>query len=238
MSDSPHACVARLAGRLKGGKTTVGVRIPREISLNSNNELPSSFRGYDRTATDALLARVEESYRELLAERDQLLERLGRAESRAEAVERDLGDFREQADALGRALVRAEELRLEAERDAEVIRSEAERVASEVQEQAERAAAVAVREAETTRTLFEREAAEARERAHREADDILNQASRRADDLVVDAEELMNRAKEHLTGLVRDLFERAGATRPREDGSKEFREAFDEEPSRSDPAPN
>lgn len=206
------------------------------MNLSSNNELPSSFRGYDRAATDAFLARVEEGYRGLVAERDELLDRLARAESRSEALERELSDFREQAHALGRALVRAEELRVEAERDAEAIRSEAERFASEVQEQAERAAEAAAHEAESTRTLFERQAAEARERAHREAENILSQASRRADDLVVDAEELMNSAKEHLTGLVRDLFERAGATRSREDGSNGSHEAFADEPSRSDPA--
>jgi cell division septum initiation protein DivIVA len=170
------------------------------MNPSSDHELPSSFRGYDRAATHAFLARVEDAYRELVTERDELLER-------SEALERELGEFREQAHAVSLALVRAEELRVEAERDAEAIRSEAEHVA-----------------------------AEALEQAHREADHILSQASRRADALVVDAEELIDSAKEHITGLVRDLFERAGVTRSREDGSNGFHEVFAEQPSQSDPA--
>jgi cell division septum initiation protein DivIVA len=125
----------------RGDKTTAGIRNPRRISLSSENELPTSFRGYDRAATHAFLARVEENYRGLVAERDELL-------NRVEALERELNEFREQHHAAGRALVRVEQLRVEAERDAEAIRSEAQRAASMVQEHAERAAEAAVRDAE------------------------------------------------------------------------------------------
>jgi cell division septum initiation protein DivIVA len=120
---------------------------------------------------------VEDGYRALVAERDELHARVERAERRSEALERQLGEVRDQTDAVGRALVRAEELRVEAERDAEAIRSD----------------------------------------ARRQADEILAEASRKAENLAVDAEELMNSAKEHLTGLVQDLFDRAGTSRSRDD---------------------
>ena len=67
---------------------------------------------------------------------------------------------------------------------------------------------------------------------------VQEQAQRAAEAAVRDAEALMNTAKEQLTRLVRGLFERAGAARSLEDGSNGFHQAFAEEPSRSDQAPN
>lgn len=185
-------------------------------------ELPTSFRGYDRVATDALLTQIEQSYGELLAERDDLRSRLEDAQERAAHTERELARYREQMDSISRVLIHAEEVRSAAERDAHVTRSEASRQASQTRDRAARDAQVMNREAEATKVAAEREAEEIRAAAQRRAAEVVSEALARAEQLALEArrkleerqrqaEVLLDGAKGRLNEFVRDLFAEARA---------------------------
>jgi cell division septum initiation protein DivIVA len=199
--------------------------------------LPTAFRGYERQATDALLRRVDESYRTLLRERDQL-------RTRAERAEQRLADHEEEIRNVGRALLRAEEIQAKADqrladidaaaaqRAAEVVDQAndkaaealqaAERQAAALREQARLQAEAIVREGEFARASAEREAHELAEHASREAESVMREAERQggllADDArrsievrAHEAEEFLTEAKERLGSLVDDLIGEARA---------------------------
>jgi len=203
----------------------------------ADDALPIAFRGYSRDATDRLLGRIEESYRALLTERDQL-------RARAEETEGKLAEHEGEVAAVGRALVRAEQIRAEAELEAEATvassareaaerlagaRAEAEALlaaaesqASALRDGAQLEAEAAIKDAEAARATSEREGQELTERAKRDADAIMREAEARAARLVEDArssieerrheaEAFLDTARERLASLVQDLIVRVQA---------------------------
>lgn len=212
---------------------------------DGTDALPLAFRGYAREATDALLDRIDESYRALLKERDELHGRAQRAEAR-------LAQHEKQIEAAGRALVRAEQIRADAESaaaaikaavaeeaaeirhrvddEARAILASAEHQAAALVEQARPRAEVILGQAEAIRAVAEREAANLRDRAQVEAEAVIRDAERRARLLVEnarssleerqhEAEEFIDEAKERLGSLVQDLISK---TRAISDGPSPF----------------
>ena len=193
-------------------------------------ELPVSFRGYDRAATDALLGNLEESYRALLTERDDANGRVAEMETKLTELERELAEHREQSQAVSDALITAEQLKALGERDARILTEEAEREAAEIRARAEldaetlsAAADSHVAEvrsrAEQDAEAILRDAEERRAQAERDAEAIVREAEMRAEHLVDEvqrevehrqheAEDFLDDTRERLGSLVRDLFGR------------------------------
>ncbi len=160
----------------------------------SQRELPVGFRGYDRTATDALLARLEEGHRALAGERDAL-------RVQVEKLTRELGQNQERmrvvADALVTAQLIAVNLRESAEADIENERREA---AEERQRMVDEGAAI-------------------RAKARQQATEIIREARIRADRLIDevvaalveyrrDTDQFLDGTRERLDSLVHDLLDR------------------------------
>jgi len=167
----------------------------------TGNELPTAFRGYDREATDKLLRQVEERYNAATAEQGELRSRAERAEQRVHELEDELAAHRERTKAVGEALITAEKVKTESEREAAELRDRAQLEASVIREDAER------------------QAAEARAQAERDAEAIVREAESRRESLVQEvqrslearqheAEHLLDDTRERLSTLVRDLLAR------------------------------
>ena len=193
-------------------------------------ELPVSFRGYDRAATDALLSDLEESYRALLTERDDAKSRVAEMETKLTELERELAEHREQSQAVSDALITAEQLKALGERDGQSLKDEAEREAAEIRAQAEQHAealratvdaemsevrAAAQREAEAVgqetdavKAQAEQDAAEIRARAEREADEVVREAESRAARLVADVERDLQERQHEAEDFLDDTRER------------------------------
>jgi len=178
--------------------------VPSE-SLPDTDKLPVAFRGYAREETDALLRQVEESYRALVSERDDLRARLETAERERGELERELAEHRKQSRAVGDALIAAERLKAESEQEAAAIRARGEEEAAALKAEAER------------------ERSGAREGAEREAESILREAEAKAQRLVEEvqrnleerqheAEHFLDDTKERLSSLVRDLLGKLGSS--------------------------
>lgn len=135
-------------------------------------DLPVGLRGYERAATDALLARLEERHATLAIERetfrrqvDDLVAELEQHRGRSQAV----------ADALVTAQQLAIDLRAAAEQDGETIRSEARREATEI-----------IREARIRADRFIAEVVAVLEQHQRETDEFVTSARERLTALVQD----------------------------------------------------
>ena len=196
-------------------------------------ELPVSFRGYDRAATDALLGNLEESYRALLTERDDANGRVAEMETKLTELERELAEHREQSQAVSDALITAEQLKALGERDARILKEEAEREAAEIRAQAEQHAdalratvdnevsevrAAAQQEAETiahgaraAKAQAEQEAGETLARAEREADAILADAESKAEHFVEAVRTQLEARQSEAEDFLDDTRERLGS---------------------------
>ena len=161
---------------------------------DSQRALPVGFRGYDRAATDALLASLEEGRTALAGERDEL-------RAQVEELTRELGQNQERmrvvADALVTAQLIAVNLRESAEADIENERREA---AEERQQMVDEGAAI-------------------RAKARQQATEIIREARIRADRLIDevvaalveyrrDTDQFLDGTRERLDLLVRDLLDR------------------------------
>ena len=196
-------------------------------------ELPVSFRGYERAATDALLSDLEESYRALLTERDDAKSRVAETETKLTELERELAEHREQSQAVSDALITAEQLKALGERDGQSLKDEAEREAAEIRAQAEhdaetlraaadnevsevraaaqRQAEAILREADVAKADTEQQAAETLARAEREADGVLREAEARAESLVEEVRRELRERQNEVGGFLDDTRERLGS---------------------------
>lgn len=165
-------------------------------------ELPVSFRGYDRAATDALLSDLEESYRALLTERDDAKGRMAEMETKLTEFERELAEHREQSQAVSDALITAEQLKALSERDARILKEEAEREAAEIRTQAEH-------DAETLRAAADNEVSEVRAAAQHQAETILRGADVAKADTEQQAAETLARAERVADEVVHEAESRA-----------------------------
>jgi len=200
--------------------------------LAPDGKLPTAFHGYSREAVDSLLGKIEDSYRAVIVERDELRGNLADTSRRLDGVTAELEDRKRKERAIADAVIEAERLKSDGEQHASAIKGKAAGEAAETRRRANQEAqelkAAAVRDAEGIRQAAEREAeamkrdAEAtRDRAASESDELLRGAQSRADRLVGEmrqsleqrqhqAEELLDDVGVRLGSLVRDLFDQIG----------------------------
>jgi cell division septum initiation protein DivIVA len=181
------------------------------------DQLPGALRGYDREATDALLAEHERRHAALARERDDLLRQV-------EELRSELNGHRGRVQAVAEALVTAQqaaaELRSSAAADAE---SERMSVANERQKLVEEGAAIRA-EARHEATEIVREA---RVRAERLAHEVV--AALRNYQLETD--QFLDRTRERLDLLVGDLVGRIPASAPEAPLTAEPEPLADEPPA-------
>jgi cell division septum initiation protein DivIVA len=200
--------------------------------LAPNGKLSTAFHGYAREPVDSLLAKIEERYGALLAERDELRESLADTSLRLDGAIAELEDRKRKERAIADAVIEAERLKAAGEEQADAIKSEAVAEAAETRQRAAQAAqevkAAAERDAEGIRREAQleaetivRDAEAARDLATSEADKLLRGAQSRADRLFGEvqqsleqrqhrAEELLDDVGVRLGTLVRDLFDQIG----------------------------
>jgi cell division septum initiation protein DivIVA len=211
--------------------------------LAPDGKLPTAFHGYSREAVDSLLGKIEDSYRAVIAERDELRGNLADTSRRLDGVTAELEDRKRKERAIADAVIEAERLKSDGEQHASAIKGKAAGEAAETRRRANQEAqelkAAAVRDAEGIRQVAEREAeamkrdAEAtRDRAASESDELLRGAQSRADRLVGEmrqsleqrqhqAEELLDDVGVRLGSLVRDLFDQIGGAAQEQDAAVE-----------------
>jgi len=160
-------------------------------------ELPVSFRGYSRDATERLVRQLEETYRALLAERDGLRARaddaenqLGAAARRLQELEQQLALHRGDVEAVGAAVVTAERLKAEYEREAAAMRAEA------------------AQEAARTLSLAEQQAETIMRDASARAERLVREVEVRLQERRNETEVFLDDTRERLGAIVRDLFTR------------------------------
>ena len=123
--------------------------VPDDRDRKSERSLPTSLRGYDRTATDELIRTLESVRAAAQSERDQ-------AQARVAELEQQLRESRAREKEITEALVIASRVRSESEREAEEIKARARAEADAI-----------VEEGRSKTRRFEREAREAEELAER-----------------------------------------------------------------------
>jgi cell division septum initiation protein DivIVA len=159
-------------------------------SPDRTKKLPTAFHGYAREPVDKLLEEVEESYRALIAERDELRASLAVADERQSMLTSELDHHVAQERAVADALIEAERLKMEAEHDAEGIRRAADLKADAIM-------------------------GEAQTRADRLVDERQQELQERS----YQAENLLDDAKAKLGSLVRELLEQVGTGSPQQDSA-------------------
>jgi cell division septum initiation protein DivIVA len=141
-------------------------------TADSQAELPVAFRGYDRAATDAALAALEQRHAVLAHERDELRRHV-------DELLRELEERRGRSQALADAFVTAQQvaadLRAAAETEGETIRSDARQEATEI-----------VREARIRADRLIDEVVAALEEHRRDTDEFVSSARERLAALVQD----------------------------------------------------
>ena len=169
-------------------------------STDLRPDLPTSFRGYDRAATDALLAKLDDARLVLVRERDELRREV-------ESLRHDVEQHRERTQAVADALVTAQ------------------MVANELRAKAEGDLAEERRELAASKERLEHEADELRERARHEATEIVRESRVRADRVIdevahalrnyrTDTDEFLEEARLRLDSLVQEVLERMPASVP------------------------
>ncbi len=181
------------------------------MSSARHQDLPVGFRGYDRAATDAKIARLEERREEVELERDGL-------QQRVEELTRELDGHRSRAQAVADALVTAQ------------------RIANDLKEAAEAELAEERREVEQERERLQGELAEERERlegegagirteARQEATEIVREARIRADRLIAEVvsaltdyehetDQFLDSSRDRLSTVVHELLARMPGSAP------------------------
>jgi cell division septum initiation protein DivIVA len=155
------------------------------IELLEQRSLPAAVRGYDRAATDRLLAQFDEGLKVVLQQQ-------AAAQLRLSDLERRIAERQDREEAVTEALVLATQIRADSEREgkelrdkytseAEAIKDEAQRRADEILKEAEASARSIIGDAETNAHEF--------------------------DQRIRDAEELAQRIRAHLTGFLRTMVE-------------------------------
>lgn len=194
------------------------VRSDETVLIESTDlrpDLPSSFRGYDRSATDALLAKLDDARLALVRERDDLRREL-------EAAQLDLEQHRGRAQAVGDALVTAQ------------------LIVNDLREKAEAELAEERRELGAAKEKLDQETDELRSHARQEATEIVREARVRADRVVdevanalgnyrTDTDEFLETARVKLDALVQEVLERMPASVPAPPRELETEEAEPEE---------
>jgi len=165
---------------------------------NARHSIPTSFRGYDRARTDALMRALAEEVRSVQWQCDDLRRQLEEATA-------ELEEHRERSRAVADALVSAQQ------------------VAADVRAQAEAEIAERQREAAGLKDAAEADALEIREHARQEATEIVRESRVRADRVVdevaiaikgyhEDTDEFLDDARTRLDTLVQVVLERIPAT--------------------------
>lgn len=200
-----------------------------ETELDRDAALPTAFRGYARESVDSLLEEIEKGFRALVAERDELRAKLADATERLAERTTELERHAGQQQAIADALIEAERLRAEGEKQVSAMQADAMRDAADmrarleqeghelvaaakrdvegIQRDAELKAEAIVREAESFRAQVETEMQERRARAEGEADELLGDARALLEERQHRADDFLNDARTKLGALVRDLME-------------------------------
>jgi cell division septum initiation protein DivIVA len=168
--------------------------------MAADSDLPVGFRGYDRAATEAALAALEERNAELTRERDDLHEQIGRLH---DELEQHRGRSQAVADALVTAQIAAGDLRAVAE-------AEIQRLHREVAEDRERL----VEEGATIRTQARQEATEIIREARIRADRLVEEVVGALEDYQRETDEFVSGTRERLVSLVRNLLGRMPGSAP------------------------
>ena len=165
---------------------------------DARHSIPTSFRGYDRARTDALMRALAEEVRSAEFECEHLRRQL-------EETTAELTEHRERSRAVAEALVSAQQ------------------VAADVRAQADAERADQQREVAGLKDAAEAEAMEIREHARQEATEIVRESRVRADRVVdevaiaikgyhEDTDEFLDEARMRLDTLVQVVLERIPAT--------------------------
>jgi cell division initiation protein len=170
------------------------------MSSARHQDLPVSFRGYDRAATEARLWQLEEQRKEVERQRDDVQRRL-------EEVTAEVEGHRSRAQAVADALVTAQ------------------RIANDLKASAEAELEAERRELSEALQRLEGEGAGIRSEARQEATEIVREARVRADRLIAEvgsaltdyereADEFLGSSRDRLTALVHELLSRMPGSAP------------------------
>jgi cell division septum initiation protein DivIVA len=183
-------------------------------AFESQPELPVAFRGYDRAATNAVLAKLEQTYAVLTRERDELRAHVGQ-------LMRDLEEHQARSQAVGDALVTAQQaaagLRAAAEADVE----------RERQELAEERGKL-VEEGATIRAEARREATEIVREARIRSDRLIGAVVAALEEYQRETDTFVSGTRERLVALVQEVLSRMPGSAP--DFGPAPEEAVDGEP--------
>jgi len=189
------------ARRMPGARAIAAADRDRMLKEARNVEFPAGVRGYQRSAVDRYVERV-----------NRLITELEMYSSPEAAVRHALDEVGEETrEILQRAHQSADEITLRSRSRADERLEQAEREAGEAlaaaEQQARETREAAGREAHATREAAGREAQAARESAQREAEELLEAARRQADELLEssrrEAEEMLERAQARASELGR-----------------------------------
>jgi DivIVA protein len=153
------------------------------VPADPKRALPVAFRGYDRAATDAALATLEQRQLALAAERDELHSRLDR-------LVLELEEHRRRSQAVADALVTAQ------------------LVADDVRAQAEVAIEAERRKVDEERRRIDDEAAGIRAEARQEATEVVREARIRAERLIAEVVEALEAYQRETSQFVTGTSER------------------------------
>lgn len=168
--------------------------------MASDTELPVGFRGYDRAATHAALATLEERNAELSVERDALRQQV-------EELRSELDHHRERSQAVADALVTAQVVATDLRNAAE---EEIERLRRELAEDRDRLVA----EGAAIRTEARQEATEIVREARIRADRLIEEVVGALEDYRRETDQFVAGTRERLVSLVRDLLGRMPGSAP------------------------
>jgi cell division initiation protein len=152
--------------------------------LIEERSLPTALRGYDRSATDDFLSKLEESVKSVLSER-------GEAQMRVAELERRIAESRENEKEITEALVVASRVRAESEREGMELKAKYTREAKAITAESKRKTDEIVRAAEA------------------EAKKVLEAAKVKARELeqeIRDAEQLAVQTRAKLTTFLESLL--------------------------------
>jgi cell division septum initiation protein DivIVA len=164
--------------------------------LLEQRSLPTAVRGYDRAATDRLLAQLDEGLKAVLRQQ-------AATQSRMSDLERRLAEGQDREEAVAEALVLATQIRGESEREAKEIRERYESEAEGIKDEAQRRAESVLREADSRAQSI---VGEAEAKAHA----VIGEAEANAhafDQQIRDAQELAQRIRAHLATFLRSMLD-------------------------------